>query len=100
MAKSRITIRQIEAFVSLAECNSFTAAAAKLELTTSAVSSLIAELETIVQVRHFERSPRKVVLNDAGRLLQPGAIASHRNQRSQERVGAAATLPRFGDINS
>ena len=86
MAKTRITVRQIEAFVSVAESNSFTAAAARLELTTSAISSLIAELESTVGARLFERSTRKVVLNDAGRLFLPSAISFYRTQRSLERV--------------
>lgn len=86
MSKSRISSRQIEAFVSVAECNSFTAAAHRLDLTTSAVSSLIAELENIVDARLFERSTRRVVLNNAGRLFLPTALAFNRQHRSLERV--------------
>lgn len=98
MLKSRITVRQIEAFVSVAECNSFTAAAARLKLTTSAVSSLIAELESIVAVRLFERSTRKVVLNDAGRMFLPSAIAFYRNQRTLERVAEGLVQHSYGII--
>lgn len=92
MSKPRISSRQIEAFVSVAECNGFTAAANRLDLTTSAVSSLIAELENVVGVRLFERSTRKVVLNNAGRLFLPSALAFSRQHRSVERV--AETLGR------
>jgi DNA-binding transcriptional LysR family regulator len=86
MARFRISSRQIEAFVSVAQCRSFTAAAHGLDISTSAISNLIAELENIVGVRLFERSTRKVVLNDAGRLLLPAALAFSRNLASLERV--------------
>jgi DNA-binding transcriptional LysR family regulator len=98
MSKFRISTRQIEAFVSVAECNSFTAAAHRLDLSTSAVSSLIAELENIVQVRLFERSTRKVVLNDAGRLLLPAALTFHRNLASLERVADGLARQSNGTI--
>lgn len=86
MQKLRVSNKQIEAFINVAECNSFTAAAHRLELTTSAVSSLVAELENTVGVRLFQRSTRKVVLNDAGRLLLPSALAYYRSMRNVERV--------------
>jgi DNA-binding transcriptional LysR family regulator len=97
MARFRISSRQIEAFVSVAQCKSFTAAAHSLDITTSAISNLIAELESIVRVRLFERSTRKVVLNDAGRRLLPAALAFSRNLASLELVaeGLAGQTPRW-----
>jgi DNA-binding transcriptional LysR family regulator len=86
MTRFRISSRQIEAFVSVAQCKSFTAAAHSLDISTSAISNLIAELESIVHVRLFERSTRKVVLNDAGRLLLPVALAFCRELASLELV--------------
>lgn len=89
MDKARISNRQVEAFLAVAECNSFTAAAQRLELTTSAVSSLVAELEKVIGIRLFERSTRRVVLNDAGRQFLPSALAFYRTLREIERAADA-----------
>lgn len=67
MALTRITIRQCEAFVAVADTLSFVAAAERLGLTSSAVSQLVAELEGIVGFRLFDRSTRRVALSSAGR---------------------------------
>jgi DNA-binding transcriptional LysR family regulator len=98
MARFRISSRQIEAFVSVAQCKSFTAAAHSLDITTSAISNLIAELESIVRVRLFERSTRKVVLNDAGRMLLPAALAFSRNLASLELVAEGLAAQSAGTI--
>jgi len=98
VVRFRISSRQIEAFVSVAQCKSFTAAAHSLDISTSAISNLIAELENIVQVRLFERSTRKVVLNDAGRLLLPAALTFSRNLASLERVAEGLARQAAGTI--
>jgi DNA-binding transcriptional LysR family regulator len=67
MPLTRITIRQCEAFVAVADTLSFVAAAERLGLTSSAVSQLVAELEGIVGFRLFDRSTRRVALSSAGR---------------------------------
>lgn len=64
---TRFTLRQIEAFIAVAEAHSFTVAASRLGLTAQAVSQLIAELEAIVGFRLFDRTTRKVALSSAGR---------------------------------
>lgn len=84
MLSNRLTTRQIEAFVAVAELSSFTAAAQRLDLTTSAVSGLIAELESTVGVRLFERSTRRVSLTEAGRTFLPSALGVQRNLRMAE----------------
>lgn len=63
----RFTLRQIEAFIAVAEANSFTVAASRLGLTAQAVSQLIAELEAILGFRLFDRTTRQVALSSAGR---------------------------------
>ena len=67
MALARITIRQCEAFVAVADTLSFVRAGHQLGLTSSAVSQLVAELETIVGFRVFDRSTRRVTLSQPGR---------------------------------
>ena len=64
---TRFTLRQIEAFMAVAEGHSFTLAASRLGLTAQAVSQLIAELEAILGFRLFDRTTRKVALSSAGR---------------------------------
>jgi DNA-binding transcriptional LysR family regulator len=67
MPLTRFTLRQIEAFMAVAESHSFTLAAARLGLTAQAMSQLIAELEAILDFRLFDRTTRKVALSSAGR---------------------------------
>lgn len=67
MSLTRITIRQFEAFVAVADTLSFSAASERLGLTSSAVSQLIGELEAITGFRVFDRSTRRVALSSAGR---------------------------------
>lgn len=66
-----VTIRQLRAFVGVAEHGSFTAAAGQLNLTQSALSVLVRELEAEVGVRLFDRHTRGVQLSEAGREFQP-----------------------------
>jgi DNA-binding transcriptional LysR family regulator len=67
MPLTRFTLRQIEAFIAVAQAYSFTVAASRLGLTAQAVSQLIAELEAILGFRLFDRTTRKVALSSAGR---------------------------------
>jgi DNA-binding transcriptional LysR family regulator len=67
MPLTRFTLRQIEAFMAVADAHSFTTAASRLGLTAQAVSQLIAELESILGFRLFDRTTRKVALSSAGR---------------------------------
>jgi DNA-binding transcriptional LysR family regulator len=67
MPLTRFTLRQMEAFMAVAEVHSFTLAASRLGLTAQAVSQLIAELEAILGFRLFDRTTRKVDLSSAGR---------------------------------
>lgn len=67
MALTRFTLRQIEAFIAVAEAHSFTAAATRLGFTAQAVSQLVAELEAVLEFRLFDRTTRRVALSAAGR---------------------------------
>lgn len=65
------SLRQMRAFVALAKTGSFTMAAAHLNVTQSALSGLIKELEQILGAKVFERSTRKTELSELGRELYP-----------------------------
>ncbi|MDB5828557.1 MAG: LysR family transcriptional regulator [Variovorax sp.] len=66
-----LTLRQLRAFVAVAETGSFTAAAAILHVTQSALSVLVRELEREMGVQLFDRHTRRVLLSEAGREFQP-----------------------------
>ena len=68
-----VTLKQIRAFLAVAQAGSFTTAASQLHLTQSAVSVLISELETEFGLRLFDRTTRLVQLADAGRDFYPVA---------------------------
>lgn len=68
-----VTLRQLKAFVLVAEHNSFTKAAELLTLTQSALSGLIKELEQSLDIKLFDRTTRKMHLSDAGVRLLPQA---------------------------
>ncbi|MBA0282566.1 LysR family transcriptional regulator [Stenotrophomonas maltophilia] len=59
-------LRGIEAFVATADAGSFTAAAERLHVTSSAVGKTIARLEARLGARLFERSTRRLRLTEAG----------------------------------
>jgi DNA-binding transcriptional LysR family regulator len=62
-----ISIKQLRAFVTVADSQSFTKAANTLFFTQSALSVLIKELEAEVGFRLLDRTTRQVVLSDSGR---------------------------------
>src|SRR5215204_575221 len=62
-------IRQLKAFVAIAEARTFTAAAHRIHYTQAALSMQIKQLEKEVGVPLFTRMPRRVVLTEAGERL-------------------------------
>lgn len=66
-----VTLRQLRAFVALAQTGSFTEAASRLHVTQSALSGLIKELESALGVQVVHRSTRKVGLTEVGREFHP-----------------------------
>lgn len=84
MPLTRFTLRQIEAFIAVAEAHSFTVAASRLGLTAQAVSQLVAELEAVVGFRLFDRTTRKVALSSAGRDFLGSASTLLRHVRAAD----------------
>ncbi len=71
----RLTLRQLDVMVAIARAGSTTEAGRQLSLSQSAVSAALAELESQIGTRVFDRVGKRVVLNDCGRLLLPRALA-------------------------
>ncbi|MFM0216349.1 MULTISPECIES: LysR family transcriptional regulator [Paraburkholderia] len=82
MALTRITIRQFEAFLAIVDLQSIGAAAQRLGLTSSAVSQLLAELETELGFRLFDRTTRRVNLSSAGQDFLASAESVLRHVRA------------------
>jgi DNA-binding transcriptional LysR family regulator len=70
-----IEMRDLEAFVAVAETGSFTAAAQRLLLTQPTVSARIASIEASLDTKLFDRAPGKVRATPAGEVLLPRARA-------------------------
>lgn len=62
----RIALKQIEAFLAVAEHSSFSAAARYLGIAQPALSTAVRDLEAELGVRLFDRTTRKVELTPAG----------------------------------
>lgn len=69
----RITLKQIEAFLAVADSGNFSRAATRLQSAQPAVSQAVKELETELGIRLFDRTTRRVELTDAGREFQASA---------------------------
>ncbi|WP_392872656.1 LysR family transcriptional regulator [Streptomyces sp. LN499] len=69
-------LRQLEYFVAVAEEANFTRAAARLHVVQSAVSTTIKNLERELRTPLLERTPKGVLLTDAGAALLPRAHAA------------------------
>lgn len=71
----RLTLRQLQIFVTVARSGSTTAASAEVALSQSATGSALNELERLLSLRLFDRSGKRLLLNDNGRALLPRALA-------------------------
>ena len=82
----------MRAFVCVAETGSFTAAAARLDLTTSYVSRAVATLETHLRARLLHRTTRRIALTEAGQryLLRCEQILGYIEEAEAEASDAHA----------
>ncbi len=62
-------IRQLKAFLAIAEAKTFTAGARQVNITQAAISMQIRQLEESVGLPLFTRTPRRVILTEAGEML-------------------------------
>ena len=62
-------IRQLKAFLAIAEAKTFTAGARRVNVTQAAISMQIRQLEEEVGLQLFTRTPRRVILTEAGEHL-------------------------------
>lgn len=69
----KITIRQIECFLAVAELSSFSRASERLMTAQPALSQAIKDLEGELSLRLFDRTTRRVELTDAGREFRDAA---------------------------
>jgi DNA-binding transcriptional LysR family regulator len=64
-----VEIRQLRAFVAIAESGTFTAGALRVHVTQAAISMQIRQLENEIGAKVFVRAPRHVILTEAGEQL-------------------------------
>lgn len=69
-----VTIRQIHAFLAVAQEGTFTKAAERMQIAQPALSQLIRELEKALGIRIFDRTTRRVELTDGGREFHGAAV--------------------------
>ncbi|MGE8487273.1 MAG: LysR family transcriptional regulator [Paraburkholderia nemoris] len=65
-----VSLQQLKVFVAVARERSFTRAAREFDLTQSAVSRCVRELEDAVELKLFDRTTRQVELTHAGASLE------------------------------
>ncbi len=99
-------IRQLRAFVAIADTGTFTAAAERVHVTQAAISMQIRQLERETGTRLFVRAPRRVILTEAGEKLLDRAQAILREhdaalnelaalngaERGRLRIGSASAM--------
>ncbi|WP_292867202.1 LysR family transcriptional regulator [Mesorhizobium sp.] len=85
---------EIEVFVRVVEAGSFSAAARALRMTPSAVSKLIARLETRLGARLINRSTRKLQLTPEGSVFYDSGLRILADMDAAEREAAAGAAPR------
>lgn len=73
MSRQLPSIELLQAFLTVAKMGNFGKAGEQLNLSQSAVSRQVAQLEARLETRLFERHTRKIVLTDEGKSLVPVA---------------------------
>ena len=71
----RFTLRQLEVFLAVAHSSNLTRAAGQLNMSQSAASSSLKDLENQFDVLLFDRVGKRLQLSEQGRLLRPKAEA-------------------------
>jgi len=108
MQASRLSLRQLQIFCSVAARGTTAAAAEAIALSQSATSAALLELEHALGLALFERIGKRLLLNDAGRALLPQALAlldgadsierwskDREGQIGRLRIGASTTIGNY-----
>lgn len=91
-------INQIDAFLAVAELESFSLAAESLHITQPAVSKRIQQLENSIRVELFDRIGRRSILTPNGRAFKPHAerilqeLQSYRSSLSRQQPTPSGNL--------
>jgi DNA-binding transcriptional LysR family regulator len=98
-------IRQLKAFVAIAEAKTFTAGARRVNVTQAAISMQIRQLEDELGMPIFTRTPRRVILTEAGERLLTRArkiLTEHDSALSEiaELAGAEYGRLRIGSASA
>ena len=101
-----MNLKQLEAFVQIADSGSFSKAAKELYLTQPTISAHVSTLEKELNTRLFVRNTKEVKLSESGTLLYDYAkqmiilqkqiedTFAVREEKSQQRITiAASTIP-------
>jgi DNA-binding transcriptional LysR family regulator len=84
-------IRQLRAFVAIAESGTFTAGAQRVHVTQAAISMQIRQLENELGAKLFIRAPRRVILTEAGEhLLQRARLILREHDAAQDEIAELA----------
>src|SRR5258705_11816245 len=82
-------IRQLKAFVAIAESGTFTAGAVRVHVTQAAISMQIRQLENESGAQLFVRAPRRVILTEAGeKLLERAYVILREHDAALEELAA------------
>src|ERR1700682_110814 len=88
-------IRQLRAFIAIAESGTFTAGAQRVHVTQAAVSMQIRQLESELGAKLFIRAPRNVILTEAGeKLLERAHHILREHDAALEEIAALAGAKR------
>jgi len=88
-----VTLKQIEAFLTVADTGSFTRAAERLALSQPVCSSLVRDLEQTLGVRLLDRTTRRVEVTPVGREFE-GAMLRLRTDLDRAVMAAKAVAAR------
>jgi DNA-binding transcriptional LysR family regulator len=88
-------IRQLRAFVAIAESGTFTAGAQRVHVTQAAISMQIKQLENELGAKLFVRAPRRVILTEAGEhLLHRARLILREHDAAQDEIAELAGAER------
>jgi len=90
-----VEIRQLRAFVAIAESGTFTAGAQRVHITQAAISMQIRQLESEIGARVFVRAPRHIILTEAGEhLLQRARLILREHDSALDEIAELAGAER------